>query len=461
MVRFPNGVQVLIDLLDPQDHYYLVGGAIRDALLSRSSNDLDIVCSGDARLIARKFAQKTSSPFFMLDESRNACRVITTSADGSRLLYDFTEIQGGTIIDDLNSRDFTINAMAVDLADPSNIIDPQKGGRDLVEKFLRPCSSASFLNDPLRVLRAIRYSIKYDLKIEPATVELIKAAISGLANVSNERKRDELFKILANHKSWVAFELIWLLRIQKWVGLPDFSDPQKVISNLRKYSSFCSYLMSGSLSNEADALVISSFINGVKPFRQFLCQRLQEVNQADRDKKSLNGLTLFLIDANEQEFSRATKNLALSNEELNHLILLKEHRNSFINLVKDSPQIDCRAIYHYFQALGPQGIDLALISLARTAGCVSAEIDEDSWLKMVSLFQRLLDDWINYPNKINPRSFLSGKDLMFEFDLTQGPLIGKLIEGLREEQACGEILDRESALEWVENKLNQEPFGRD
>ena len=69
--------------------------------------------------------------FFMLDEERNACRVIKKNPDGSRLVYDFSQFKGATIEADLLERDFTINAMAVDLSNPGEIIDPLKGGRDL------------------------------------------------------------------------------------------------------------------------------------------------------------------------------------------------------------------------------------------------------------------------------------------------------------------------------------------
>ena len=203
MINLPEGLKALNPLLQQTEQYYLVGGAIRDALISRVSQDIDIVCSGDARNIARRLSDQISGSFFMLDEERNACRVIKKNPDGSRLVYDFSQFKGATIEADLLERDFTINAMAVDLSNPGEIIDPLKGGRDLAEKWLRPCKATSFIDDPLRVIRAIRYAVKYDLRIENSTIHLLKQAIEKLASVSRERKRDELFKIwkMINHRS--------------------------------------------------------------------------------------------------------------------------------------------------------------------------------------------------------------------------------------------------------------------
>ena len=72
MINLPGGIQKIQPLMQPDEHYYLVGGAIRDALLSKESKDLDIVCSGETRTIARRLADQVSGSFFMLDQDRNA-----------------------------------------------------------------------------------------------------------------------------------------------------------------------------------------------------------------------------------------------------------------------------------------------------------------------------------------------------------------------------------------------------
>ena len=461
MVILPDGLQPLLELLDPKEQYYIVGGAVRDLLLSRSNHDLDIVCSGDTRTIARNLAQKTSGAFYMLDEERNACRVIITSSDGNRLLFDLTQMRGQSILEDLADRDFTINAMAVDLSNRTQIIDPLKGARDLQEKRLRPCSNASFLNDPLRIVRAIRYSVGHDLKIEPATIELIKAAIPGLSFISQERKRDELFKILSNPKPWVAIDLILHFKILEQLGLPAILDPRAVILCIRQYAAFCSYILGDLQNRDADALLISSFINEMKPFRSYMKDHLQKNNQSDRSRIGLNGLALLLFESGSLGADQIGKNLALSNDEIMHLRVLLEKRETFNDLAQQSQPIEPRLIFRYFRELGEFGIDLGLISLVRTASGISAELDDKSWLKRVSLFRQLVNSWFLHPEIVCPKPLLSGVNLMFEFDLAQGPLIGVLLEGLREEQASGNILDRQSALEWVDMKLYQDEIRKD
>ncbi|MDP3721803.1 MAG: hypothetical protein Q8R09_05015, partial [Anaerolineaceae bacterium] len=110
--------------MKPGEHLYLVGGAVRDALLSKPNQDLDFVCTGDPRIIGRKLADKLSGAFYMLDEERNACRVIVKNEQDEFLVFDFSQVRGQTLNDDLLERDFTINAIAIDLKNPSEIIDP-------------------------------------------------------------------------------------------------------------------------------------------------------------------------------------------------------------------------------------------------------------------------------------------------------------------------------------------------
>ena len=164
--------RILLDLrqITPSNQpLYLVGGAVRDYLLGKKCQDYDIVCAVEARTTAKRFADHLKGAFFSLDEERKTYRVLINQASGQKTVVDFATRQGATIIDDLAERDFSINAMAVDLNDAHQIIDPNKGGRDLQEKWLRPVNDASLTADPLRVIRAVRYAVNLDLKIDSRT----------------------------------------------------------------------------------------------------------------------------------------------------------------------------------------------------------------------------------------------------------------------------------------------------
>ena len=107
-----------------------------------------------------------------------------------------TGFRGADLESDLRDRDFTINAIAIDLRHPEKLIDPLGGARDLQSRVLRTCAPQALENDPIRILRAIRLSIEFGLRITPETTRLMRQALPGLASVSSERLRDELFRIL-------------------------------------------------------------------------------------------------------------------------------------------------------------------------------------------------------------------------------------------------------------------------
>lgn len=426
---------------------------MRDALLSRSSQDIDITCSGDVKAFARKFADQVSGSFFMLDEERKACRVIAKDSDEERLVFDFTAIRGGGILADLSERDFTINAMAVDLRDPESIIDPLGGGRDLAKKWLRPCSPTTFIDDPLRVIRAIRYSVNYDLKIEPQTMILLRQSIDRLKGVSRERKRDELFKILEHQKPWVAFSLFEHTGVLPYLAMGNLSETRSAISRLRTFANLTSYLVEKEHPQVQDSLLLSSIVAGFKHSRDHLRGHLLKVNSSDRSTLGLDGLIALLWQIDPNLAEPAAQELALSKDEQDQLLILIQNRNGLSELVSNDAVVDQRAIYQYFHRMGDAGIDLLLVALADTANRPAAEMDSDQWIRMVSVCQQLVECWFERKEVVDPKPFLTGRDLMFEFDLNQGPLIGQLLDGLKEEQAAGNIKTRESALEWIEEKL--------
>src|SRR4030042_4428266 len=192
----------IINLLPDGVPVYLVGGAVRDALLNRHSYDLDFVTPGDSMKIARRLADDLGGAYFPLDPTRKVARVVLKpnsklAVDGiSPIRVDFSAFQGADLTGDLQGRDFTINAMAVEVNQLSNLIDPTGGAADLVARCLRACSPSSFLDDPVRILRAVRFSVDLELSIVPDSLHSLREALAHLTKVSSERIRDELFRIL-------------------------------------------------------------------------------------------------------------------------------------------------------------------------------------------------------------------------------------------------------------------------
>ncbi|HZB85599.1 MAG TPA: hypothetical protein VE289_03450, partial [Gaiellaceae bacterium] len=144
---------------------WIVGGAVRDELLGREVVDLDVACS-DPKAAARAYARRSQGAPFPLSERHGAWRV---ALDGG-FTVDFTPLPDG-IVQDLATRDFTINAIAMPLAggDP---VDPFGGLTDLEARRLSAVSPSIFEDDPLRLLRAVRLEEELDVELDPETERL-------------------------------------------------------------------------------------------------------------------------------------------------------------------------------------------------------------------------------------------------------------------------------------------------
>lgn len=169
--------------------FWLVGGCVRDALLGRASADWDILVESDAPGVARRLADAIGGSFVPLDEERSIARVVTRE----KVTVDVCEFAGQTLAEDLDRRDFTVNAIAFDGA---QLVDPLNGQGDLAARLLRTCSPSSLPDDPLRVLRAFRFMRELDLKLGSELEEELRKHCQGLERVAAERVRDELFRIL-------------------------------------------------------------------------------------------------------------------------------------------------------------------------------------------------------------------------------------------------------------------------
>ena len=169
---------------------YVVGGAVRDQLLSRPVIDVDVACPAPERA-ARRYARASGGALFPLSERHGAWRV--AFPDGRTI--DFTPLRG-SIEDDLRTRDFTVNAIAVPVAGGESV-DPLGGRADLAAGQLRAVRPAVFADDPLRLLRAVRLEDELGLRLDPATEELVRAQAGLAAEPAGERILGELLRLSA------------------------------------------------------------------------------------------------------------------------------------------------------------------------------------------------------------------------------------------------------------------------
>lgn len=202
---------------------YVVGGYVRDRLLARSSKDLDIVCLGSgialANAIASQLRPRPRVSIFkrfgtaMLKYNNLEIEFVGARKESYRLDSRKPTIEEGSLQDDQDRRDFTINALAVSLneGDYGTLIDPFNGIHHLTEKrIITPLEPGkTFSDDPLRMMRAIRFACQLNFEIDPSTFEAIKKFKKRLEIVSQERIITELNKIIMSPKPSIGFELLF------------------------------------------------------------------------------------------------------------------------------------------------------------------------------------------------------------------------------------------------------------
>lgn len=192
-----------------------VGGGVRDLLLGRSSLDLDLVLEGDLEAFARDLAARSGA------RARSLSRFLTvtlTLTDGTRLdlvrarresyrgAAALPEVEAASLREDLNRRDFTINAIAVRLTPRGRrgeLVDPLGGRDDLAGARLRVLHGRSFEDDPSRLLRGLRFALRFGFHLEPETAELARAAAAGpaCAALSGARLARELRLLFVDHSA--------------------------------------------------------------------------------------------------------------------------------------------------------------------------------------------------------------------------------------------------------------------
>lgn len=492
---FPEILNLIKPSLPIDSTVYLVGGAVRDAIISRTSHDLDFACDGDAYQIARQVAKGLNVPFYVLDPVRGTVRVIYTSPDGNRKLLDFAQFRGNNLISDLKGRDFTINAIAVAVNEMNKLIDPLNGLNDLKDGVLRVCSTKSFLDDPIRILRAIRQAIELNFKILVESKSLLRQSVDSLNSVSSERLRDELFRMFDLSNSGTAIRALDRMGALSFVlpemtGLKNEKQPPPHITDAWTHTLDAAHkltMLFNVLSAEVNPKVSSNWTMGMVSlrlgrFRQMLEAHLQTSLNPDRSLKALIQFACLYHDIGKpltrsvktdgavhyqhheiegaKIVSQRATQLNLSNPEISRLqIIIKNHMRPF-HLANSEKSPSRRAIYRFFRDCGEAGVDICMIFLADSLATYGPTIPQAVWDRHINVVRMLWESWWERPTKdVSPPLLLSGNDLMDHFDLEQGPQIGQLLEMIRESQAMGDITNRDQAIEYVRMKIDDSSPG--
>ncbi|MBE0699042.1 MAG: CCA tRNA nucleotidyltransferase [Anaerolineaceae bacterium] len=486
----------------PQRPIYLVGGAVRDWILDRPVHDLDFVLPGETRRLAQEIASRFEGALFILDEKRQTTRVVLNQAKlpgghpGERLLLDFAAFQASDLQEDLSVRDFTINAMAVDVAHPDQLIDPTGGLADLQDKRIRACSPNSLNHDPVRVLRAVRQALGLGFRIEPETLRLMRSATGLLPRVSAERLWDELFKMLDGPQVALSIRLLDQVGALAYI-LPELEELKGVGQSAPHIEDVWEHTLSavqhlerllaplvGQYRQEtvADLSVVSAVL-WLGRFRDHFFEHFQLTLVPERTLRSLLFLAALYHDIEKpasrevmpegkirflghpekgaQTITERGLRLALSTHEIARLETIIRHHmrvhfmaNSLLAGKEKMPSR--RVIYRFFKDTGVSGVDICLLSLADTRGTFGVTLPQETWQSELEICRLLLEAyWEKTEEVVSPPRLLSGNDLIKLYGMEPGKEIGRILGALREGQAAGEIVSREEALEFTRHWVNK------
>lgn len=459
---------------------WLVGGAVRDKLIGVETKDFDFAVDGDGRIIARALANVLNGNYYELDAQRGTGRSIVHSDRGADFVLDFASLRGDSILEDLQGRDFTLNALAINLVEPGQIIDPLAGLQDLKDRKLRLCSPQAFDDDPIRILRAARLAMQLDASIDTQTLTQIRRIKDPLRELSPERVRDEIFRMFSLARPASA------LRLLDHFGLLEVVFPELQPLRGLKHTSPTSYdLLDNALAivdhlssllviiekdqqkqNAAD-LFYAEFISRLGGFRaqltDFLDNQLSHgrsirellliaalfhnVGKAEhQDVEQSHSTDLKSASIAAQRIADRARDLRLSKSEtqwLRQTTLNRDHPAQ----VSLQELADPRNFYRSLSKLDHALPGIILIFLAELLAENDPPLDQDEWGKRIGIAHAFFDGyWHAAIDDMTSPALVRGDELMRFLGILPGPELGALLEKLREAQYAGEIKSKQEAL---------------
>jgi len=478
---------ILLAKRDDYGEIYLIGGYLRDYFLKKINKDLDFVVVQNAARAARNIADKFGGDFYMLDQQRETARSLIT-IENQPIIVDVALINGANIFEDLKKRDFSINAMAIDLTAPENILDPMDGRRDLQKRRLIPCSDSSFFDDPIRTLRAVRFIQSLSLNYDPQVKQTIIDASENLFNVSAERIRDELCQIFnlpevnQSLELMVEFKLFTKL-FPDLIKLKDIPPRSPHVNDAYKHTMRVVELTRAFMDSiiNVPKQYENKFLNDVQlligKYKDHLVKFLDKLSDTYLSINSLMVMAalyhdsakslippledrgkVFFPDHAEKSaeiINERMKALAFSNEEI-HFVksIVRYHMSDCLKSVGEGGNPN-RSIYHYFQETGYTGVLIGFLHLADLIATYEGTLSPDRWNIALKSVDKILEGWFfQFEAVVSPARLINGNDLIEKFGLQPGRELGHILEQIYEEQAAGTILERNGALDFAKKMID-------
>jgi hypothetical protein len=448
---------------------WLVGGAVRDQLLGRTTDDFDFVVDRDAIGLARRVADDLQADYYTLDAARDIGRVLTRRFGPGAWTLDFSGLRAGDILDDLRTRDVTLNALAVPLGPAAPILDPCGGAHDLRRKRLRACSAEAITADPVRALRIVRLACDLGFQIDPATAQQVAQARDSLGH-----SRPAMPLRLLHHLGLLQAmcpEVVSLIGLQQ--PPPHVHDAfEYTLAAIDGLSQVLSVLGHAHDEEAAAELSLAGVTLHLGRFRDVLADHLDRPLVPGRSARQVLFLAALYHAAGKATVSpqdgsaEARAGAELAAEEGRRLRLssgeIDRLRGIVLHLIQpmrlEDPQAVTRRIIHrFFRDVGEAGVEVVLLALGSHLGTQVPPPEPDAWEARLLVARRFLEAYFEeWDEVVRPAPLVRGDTLARSLGLSAGPMIGRLLERLAEAQAEGEIHTPDQALDFALKVWQQE-----
>jgi putative nucleotidyltransferase with HDIG domain len=446
---------------------WVVGGAVRDRMLGRDVFDLDLVIAGDPEEVSKTLAREARGPRFQLSDAFGAWRVLARDRSWQ---VDLMVLQGDSIEADLAQRDFTLNAMAEPLAG-GPVLDPFDGAGDIERNQLRMVSEHAFDEDPLRVLRLVRFACELGLEPQPETKAAAAARAPRINEVAAERIFAELRRVIS------APDVLDGLALMQDIGLTAVLLPEiealhgveqnlyhhldvydhtlQVLAEVLKLEEDPAAVVGEQLAPAVTAYLQQSFADDITHGTALRMGALfhdaaKPQTQAHHDDGSVLG---FPGHADEgAELARAILKRLHTSERLRaHQAALARHHLRAGYLVRHAP-LDRRTVYQYLLETGDVAVDVTLLSIAdrlATRGCKA----DEAIPKHIGVALELLGPALDAHANGFPEPLVRGDDLGAALGIEPGPEVGRMLAEIAAAQYAQEISTRDEAIEFARSLL--------
>ncbi len=455
---------------------WVVGGSVRDMLLGVQTADADLVVdAANVPELGRRFADEIGGAFYQLDQERNYVRVLSAEdVEGERTRLDVTPLGDQDIATELSRRDFTVNAIALPLENwqtPDNLIDPLDGCADLRRRVLRAVTPTIYTDDGIRLMRLARLAGQLGFTIEADTAALAKRDAAHIGDVSPDRLRDELCKVLGLRDAKSALRLLDDIGVLSRI-MPELDAARGVTQPVEHYWDVFNHLietvgfMDGLL--DADRRTTEATLSQM-PWSENVANYFAEELSGGADHATLTKLACLLHDiAKPQtktvEESGKTRFLghpeqgAETTEAVMERLHFSRRANAYVSLavrqhlrpMQLSNNLETptrRALYRFKRDLGDAAIGAVWLAMADFLAAKGPMLDPNEWRRRVSHCSLVMESILDEPaDDMAAPQLVNGHMLMEALGVGPGPQVGQILEAVREALAADEVSTTEEAL---------------